>query len=84
MGIVSHPSNVERHQNLALNLPGPFWVGQSDMLSRDIHFTGIFGFARCPYLGNVDLTLSGINITQGRVALKWLAAWLEVSAGCGM
>lgn len=73
----------ERHQDQAFSLPGLFWVGQSDMLSPDIYLTGIFGFAKCLHSGNVDLTLSGISITQGRAALKWLAAWLEVSAGCG-
>lgn len=50
------------------------------MLSTDT----FFGFARCSYLGSVDLTLSGISITQGRAALKWLPGSLEVSAGCGM
>lgn len=50
------------------------------MLSTDT----FFGFAGCSYLGSVDLTLSGISITQGRAALKWLPGSLEVSAGCGM
>lgn len=50
------------------------------MLSTDT----FFGFARCSYLGSVDLTLSGISITQGRAALKWLRGSLEVSAGCGV
>lgn len=69
--------------------PGPrfslaFWVRQSDTLSADIFLAGVLGFARCSYLGSVDLTLSGISITQGSAALKWLPASLEVSAGCGM
>lgn len=76
-GIMSHPSNVllsERYQDLALSLPSLFWVRESGMLSTDTCLDGVFGFAMCSYLGNVDLTLSGISITQDSAALKWLPA----------
>lgn len=70
-GVISHSSSVllsERHLDPALSLPG---LSGSD---RQTCSAQVFGFARCSHLGNVDLTLSGINITQGSAALKWLPA----------